>query len=81
MSDCMCTGLVASLRNWTSNNKQGCNLSISASSGELYKFISRKQLPQYDFGTPVVVSFDIQMFNEKPNNLIATDIKLLKEEK
>lgn len=81
MADCICTGLVASLKNWNSNGKQGCNLSVSSGSGELYKFTSRKQLPQYDFGTPVAVHFDISMFNDRPNMLIAQDIKLLKEEK
>lgn len=79
MPDCICSGLVAGLRNYSSNGKQGCNLSVRVSSGELYKFIVRKQIPEYEFGTPVNVLFDIAMFNDKPNNLIAHEVELSKK--
>lgn len=80
MANCICSGLVAGLSNFVSKDgKPGCNLQLRVSSGELYPFFVRQQLPVYDFGTPVTVVFDVSFFNGKPGNLIATDVELSKK--
>lgn len=75
MADCVCFGYLASMRNFvTKEGKPGCNFSISATSGDLYPFYARKQLPVLDFGTPVTVEFGVSLYNGKPNNLVAEDL-------
>lgn len=79
MSDCVCFGYLASMRNFTSNGKVGCNFSVSASSGELYPFYARRNLPVMEFGTPVTVEFEVSFFNGKPGSLVATDVNVTKK--